>query len=230
MQNELLWIALLAVSYIGILFAYRFFGKAGLYVWTAMAVILANIQVLKTVQLFGFVTALGNIIYGSTFLISDILNENHSEKDAKKAVWIGFFILIATTIIMQLSLSFIPDESDFITPALQDIFGFLPRIAVASLTAYLISQHFDVWFYNKIKRWTKEKHLWLRNNLSTMVSQLIDNVIFTWIAFIGLFELFGWQQVFDWPIILSIFLTTIVMKYIVAILDTPFLYLARKLR
>ena len=123
-----------------------------------------------------------------------------------------------------------PDESDFLSPALQEIFGFLPRIAVASLTAYLISQLYDVWIFNFLKKKTKGKHLWLRNNVSTMTSQLIDNVIFTGIAFVGLFGFFGWQQVFEWSIILQIFIVSYVMKFIVAVLDTPFMYWAKKLK
>ncbi len=230
MINELLWILLLVVTLLGILLAYRLFGKIGLFAWVGVAIILANIQVMKTVQIFGLVTAMGNIIYGTIFFATDILNENYGRKDAQKAVWIGFFVLIFATIVMQISLNFVPDESDFLSPALKEIFGFLPRIAVASLIAYLISQLYDVWVFNFLKKKTKGKHLWLRNNVSTLTSQLIDNVIFTFIAFVGFFGLFGWQQVFEWSIILQIFIVSYVMKVIVAVADTPFLYWAKKLK
>jgi|TARA_B100002003_G_C14038101_1_gene500243 uncharacterized integral membrane protein (TIGR00697 family) len=230
MINELLWIALMLISFLGITLAYRFFGKTGLYCWMAMAVILANIQVMKTVGFFGLVTALGNIIYGTTFLATDILNENHSKKDAKQAVWVGFFILVMTTIVMQICLKFIPHESDMLSPALQQIFGLLPRIAIASLIAYLISQLHDVWAFNYWKKKFKGKKLWLRNNLSTLVSQLIDNIIFTYIAFVGLFGIFGWSQVFGWNIIFQIFIVSYIMKFIIAILDTPFIYLSKKIK
>lgn len=230
MINELLWILLLVVTFLGILLAYRFFGKMGLYAWMAVSLILANIQVMKTIEIFGFVTAMGTIIYSTTFFATDILNENHGKKEAMKAVWIGFFVLIFATIIMQIAIKFVPHESDLLSPALNDIFGFLPRIAVASLTAYLISQMHDVWAFNFWKKKTKGKYLWLRNNLSTLVSQLIDNVIFTFIAFVGLFGLFGWQQIFEWNIIIQIFIVSYIMKFIVALLDTPFLYWAKKLK
>lgn len=230
MLNELLWILLMLVSFLGITLAYRFFGKTGLYIWMAMAVILANIQVMKTISFFGLVTALGNVIYGTTFLATDILNENHTKKEAKQAVWIGFFILIATTILMQISLMFAPHSSDTLSPSLQIIFGLLPRIAVASLTAYLISQFHDVWAFNFWKKKFKGKHLWIRNNFSTLTSQFIDNIIFTYIAFVGLFGLFGWTQVFDWNIIIQIFLVSYVMKIIVSILDTPFIYWSKKIK
>ena len=91
--------------------------------------VLANIAVLKTIPFFGYVTAMGNIIYASTFFITDILSENHSHKDAQKAVWIGFFTLISTTVIMQLTLMFVPHSSDFAQGSLATIFGFFPRIA-----------------------------------------------------------------------------------------------------
>lgn len=229
-NNELLWIILLLATFIGITLAYRFFGKVGLYSWMAIAIIIANIQVMKTINIFGLVTALGNIIYGTTFLVTDILNENYGKKEARKAVWIGFFMLIAFTILMQICLAFIPDTSDTLSPALQQIFSLLPRITIASLTAYIISQLHDVWAFDFWKRLFKGKHLWLRNNFSTITSQLIDNIIFTWIAFVGLFGLFGWQQVFPWEIIFQIFIVSYVMKFIIAAADTPFVYLSRVIK
>jgi hypothetical protein len=108
MINEFLWIGLLFLSFLMVIFSYYFFGKTGLYVWTAIAVIIANIQVMKTVEIFGLVTALGTVIYSSLFLVTDILNDNHSKKDAQKSVWIGFFVLLVTTSIMQITLFFVP--------------------------------------------------------------------------------------------------------------------------
>jgi uncharacterized integral membrane protein (TIGR00697 family) len=230
MINELLWLLLLVACFLGITLAYRLFGKTGLYAWMAMAVIIMNIQVMKTVRIFGFVTALGNAIYGTTFLVTDILGENHGHKEARKAVWIGFFILIATTVLMQICLAFIPDQSDLLSPELQKIFSFLPRVAFASLTAYLISQTHDVWAFEFWKKLTHGKHLWLRNNFSTLTSQFIDNIIFTYIAFVGLFGLFGWQQVFSWSIIIQIFVVSYIMKFIISLADTPFVYWSRLIK
>ncbi len=221
MINEILWISTLIFCFLMVILAYRLFGKTGLYVWTAIGVILANIQVMKTVQVFGLVTALGNVIYSSLFLVTDIINENHSKKDAQKAVWIGFFVLISTTILMQLTIQFIPDKSDFLSEHLTAIFSFLPRIAFASLTAYLISQSHDVLFFSKLKKRHKERFLWLRNNSSTIISQFLDNIIFTLIAFYG---------IFSWNIIGQIFLTSMIIKVIISVCDTPFIYWAKKIK
>ena len=228
MINELLWVLLMFVNFAGIILAYRYFGRNGLYAWMAMAIILANIQVMKTIGFFGLVTALGNIIYGTTFLVTDILNENHGKKDARKAVWIGFFILITVTVIMQISLAFVPHESDMLSPALESIFGLLPRIAFASLAAFLISQLHDIWAFAFWKKKMKGKYLWFRNNLSTIVSQLIDNFVFTWIAFVG----FGTflPMIFEWSIIIQIFIVSYIMKFVVSICDTPFIYWSKKIK
>lgn len=219
MSNLSLWILLLLVNYAGIIISFRYFKKAGLFAWIALASILANIQVTKTIEMFGLVTTLGNIIYGSSFLATDILNECYSDEDAKKGVYIGMFSIIMTTIIMTICLSFNPHSSDFASKSLGVIFSVMPRITFASVLAYGISQNFDVWFYDYLKK-QYPAHLWLRNNLSTITSQLIDNVIFTLFAFWGLFEM---------SVIIQIFVATYVMKVLVAILDTPVIYLARYL-
>jgi len=218
-SNESLWLILLVANFISILFAYRFFGKTGLYIWIPIATILANIQVLKMVDLISVGVTLGNITYASSFLVTDILSENHGKKDAQKAVFIGFFSLITTVIIMNIALAFKPNEFDFIQDSLKNIFALLPRIAFASLVAYGISQLHDVWAYSFWKqRIPGTKALWLRNNASTMVSQLLDSVIFTSIAFWGLLPTDEFLQILA---------TTYILKWIVAAIDTPFLYLAK---
>lgn len=203
-------------NYLCLLVAFRAFGKAGLYGWIVLASILANIQVIKTVELFGITTTLGNIVYGSSFLATDILGELWGKKDARRGVHMGIFSIVVTTIVMQIGLWFTPHASDMTQGALDTIFSILPRITLASITAYLISQTFDVQFYNWLKR-KKPKHLWLRNNASTMVSQLLDNCIFVSIAFIGIFDL---------NTIVQIFISTYIMKWLVSLFDTPFIYLA----
>jgi len=221
LPNEVLWFVLMIVNFVGILLFYRFFGKTGLYIWTAIAAIVANIQVVKTVELFGFVATLGNIVYGTTFLVTDILSENHGKKEARKAVVVGFISLITMTILMQLALMFKPDASDFSQEALTTIFSFMPRIVIASLTAYWLSQLHDIWAYHMWKnKFPQKKFLWMRNNFSTMISQLIDSIVFCFIAFWGVFEL---------DIFWSILWTTYIFKWIVAAADTPFLYIAKSM-
>lgn len=221
MINELLWLVLMLLSFIFLLICYRVFGKTGLYVWMGFAIVLANIQVLKIVQLFGVVATLGNIIYGTIFLVTDILNELYGAVASRRAVYLGFFATIASMIMMTVCVYFVPHASDFANDSLTTIFTIVPRIAIASLIAYAISNIHDVWAFNFWKKKTKGKYLWLRNNLSTMVSQLIDSVIFSCIAFLGLFP-------FD--VFIQIMISTYLFKWITAALDTPFLYIAVALK
>ncbi|MBN2049870.1 MAG: queuosine precursor transporter, partial [Spirochaetales bacterium] len=120
---------------------------------------------------------------------------------------------------MQIALVFTPAEEDFAQASLKVLFGIMPRIALASLIAYGLSQMHDVWAYHFWKRIRPQKgFIWLRNNLSTMVSQAIDTLVFTSIAFAG---------VFTGPVFWEIMATTYLFKFIVALADTPFIYIAR---
>jgi len=219
-MNETLWILFALVDLCMVLFVYRFFGKVGLFGLMVFNLLLCNIQVLKTVELFGLTTTLGNVLYASVFLATDLLSEFHGKKEAQKGVLLGFVALVMMVGYMQFALYFQPAAEDFAQPHLQALFGFMPRIALASMIAYLISQLHDVWAFHAIKNRTGDKLLWLRNNASTMVSQFLDSAIFCTIAFYGMFPM----NVF-WEILLS----TYIIKVVVAALDTPFIYLARHL-
>lgn len=207
------------VNFALFLVCYRLFGKQGLYAWVGFATVIANIQVAKTIEMFGIVMTLGNTMYGTIYMTSDLLNEKYGEKDAKKAVWFGFFTLIATTIIMQMALVFVPQETDIAQSSLQTIFGLMPRLALGSLAAYFCSQFLDVRIYSFLKKATpKRNQLWIRNNGSTLISQLADSLIFCTIAFAGLYTLDVW---------LEILITTYVAKSVVSVASTPALYIAR---
>ncbi|NCD33059.1 MAG: VUT family protein [Spartobacteria bacterium] len=218
-MNEWLWVLMMALNFGTILCFYRLFGKAGLFAWVPLAVIVANIQVLKTVKLFGLEATLGNIVYATSFLVTDILSENYGRKDAARAVLLGFLSLLVMTVMMNLALRFVPASSDFAQPALATIFSIMPRIALASVAAFLVAQFHDVWAYHLWrKHFPATRHIWIRNNASTVVSQLLDTMIFTGVAFWGVFER---------GVLIQIFITTALLKIIVAGCDTPFVYIAR---
>jgi queuosine precursor transporter len=220
-MNELLWVGLLFFNFLAILVVYRFFGVTGMCGWLVLSGIAANIQVVKLVELFGVSATLGNIVYAGSFLATDILSENHGKKDATRAVYLGFIGIVVFTVFMQFALWFTPAPDDFSHKSLTVVFSVLPRITVASLTAYVIAQMHDVWAFAFWKeRFPGKKFLWFRNNASTVLSQLIDSVVFTGIAFWGVFPI---------AVFLEIILTTYLLKVIVAVLDTPFVYLSLSL-
>ncbi len=218
-MNELFWLLMLILNFLMIMIALRVWGKLGLFIWIPISVILANIQVTKNVMLFGFEATLGNIVYATGFLATDILSELYGKKESLKAVAIGFFSLLSMTILMQVALLFAPSSSDIAHDSLSTIFSLMPRIALGSLVAYALSNIHDIWSFDYWKRKRPGlKTLWFRNNLSTIVSQLIDTLIFTLIAFWG---------VYPPRVLLDIMISTYLLKWVVAMLDTPFMYLAR---
>jgi len=222
MSNELLWVVFLVVQFGLLVGVYKMFGLTGLYVWIGFGIVAANIQVIKMIDLFGINATLGNIMYASIFLATDLINEKYGRKKAQKAVYIGFMMLISFTVITQLSLLFMPNASDFAQGSLETIFSLLPRITLGSLTAYLISQTLDVFLFDKIKsKFGSPGQLWIRNNGSTLVSQAVDTAIFTFIAFTG---------AVPFEVVVEIFWFSYVIKVITSIADTPFVYLMRGIK
>ncbi|MCM3705784.1 MULTISPECIES: queuosine precursor transporter [Cytobacillus] len=220
MFNEWFGLLFAIINFILVLAMYRLFGKTGLFVWIGFSTVMANLQVVKTIEMFGLTATLGNAMYGTAFLVTDILNEKYGKEEAKKAVWLGFFTLLSMTLIMQMVLLFKPHETDFAQESLSTLFSVLPRIAAGSLAAYLVSQFTDVYIFSYLKKkFPKDGQFWIRNNGSTMISQLLDTLVFTSIAFLGVFPTEEWIQ---------IFITTYFLKFIVAVLDTPFGYIAKR--
>ena len=91
------------------------------------------------------------------------------------------------------------------------------------MIAYLISQYFDVWFFSYLKKITSEKYLWLRNNLSTIVSSLVDNTVFSIFAWI----LLNPEPVSIYNVIMIYIFGTYLLRILIALLDTPFIYIVR---
>ena len=132
-SNSILWLLFLVFDLCMVVVVYRLFGRVGLYGYIVMAIITANIQVVKLVNIFGLETTLGNIMYGSIFLCTDILNEIHGKKEANRAVWMGFLAMVLMTVYMQIGLKFTPSQFDEgQSGALASVFSFLPRITMGS--------------------------------------------------------------------------------------------------
>lgn len=111
------------------------------------------------------------------------------------------------------------------------IFAAAPSIVLASLAAYLVSQLHDVWAFHFIRQKTEGRLLWLRNNLSTWVSQLIDSVLFSSLAFLILPRLiFDSANALSLGTVIQIVISTYLLKILVAAIDTPFIYLSYALK
>lgn len=226
MPNELLLILTLLLTFSGVLIFYKIFGKTGLHVWTAIATITANIEVLILVEAFGMEQTLGNVLFASNFLVTDILSELHGKEEANKAVNIGIAASIAFIFISQSWFLYTPAANDWASESIYAIFSNTPRLMLASFLVYAICQKFDVWAYHKWWAFTqkkfgdKERFLWLRNNGSTLVSQLLNTVLYTFGAFLGTYEL---------ETLFSICLSSYIIFIVTSLADTPFVYLSKKL-
>ena len=222
MSNELIFIITVIIYLGSVLLLYKLLGKNGLFAFAIFGTILGNIAVCKCVDLFGLSTTAGNVLYASTFLVTDILSEKYGKKDAQKAVKYSFTIMLLWLLGTQLILQFTPNANDYINDSLKVVFGLVPRITIASLIGFICSQNIDVFLYHLIWKKTgdNKSKLWLRNNGSTLISQAIDTVIFTFLAFWGTYP----PNVF-----VSILITTYLFKALVAVIDTPFIYIARKI-
>lgn len=223
-MNELMLILSLILIFGSVLLGYYFFGKAGLYCLSAIATVFANIEVLVLIKAFGMEQTLGNVLFAATFLITDILSECEGKRQANKAVVIGVFAQIFFLLLSQSWLLYKPSDDGEVMGAISVIVSNTPRMILASLSVYVISQLFDVWLYHTWWRLTEKKtgdrrkFLWLRNNGSTLISQLINTFLFTVIAFAG---------TYDFVTLLSIFGSSYIIYIFTSLLDTPVLYLAR---
>ena len=195
--------------------------------FTVLATISANIEVLILVNAFGMEQTLGNILFASTFLVTDILSEVSGKKAANQAVNIGILTSLTFIIISQSWLLYQPGANDWAHSSIVNIFSNTPRMMAASLIVYAISQKFDVWLYHKWWGLTKRlcgdsrRYLWLRNNGSTLLSQLLNTVLFTMGAFLG---------TYDTRTLISIMWASYVIFIFTSLADTPAVYLARRIR
>lgn len=225
-MNEILLLGSVFFIFGMAIVGYRLFGKTGLYCLSVVATILANIEVVLLINAFGMEQTLGNVLFAVTFLITDILSECEGKKAANKAVFIGIFASLFFLLLTQSWMLYVPSENDTMMGAISTVFSNTPRMIIASLVVYAISQLFDVWLYHKWWAFTekrfgdKRRFLWLRNNGSTLISQILNTFLFTLFAFWG---------TYDPATLWSIFLSSYVIYIFTSLLDTPAVYLARKM-
>ena len=195
----------------------KLFKKEGLYVWISIAVIIANIIICKNIDISIFKVNLGNILFASSFLATDIMSEKYGVEESKKAIIIAVFSQIVFVISTQVALLYTPSSIDVANESMKMLFSLNLRISISSIFMYFVSNMFDVYLFEKIKRKIPNK-LWLRNNVSTMVSNSLENYLFGILAFTG---------VYDIMTILELTTVASILEIIIAVIDTPFLYLSK---
>jgi uncharacterized integral membrane protein (TIGR00697 family) len=224
-HQEFLWFFTIGADLSFAIILFRLFGRQGLYASIVISLLLANLQGPKLTEIFGMQTSMGVILYSSIYFATDLLSERYGKREATRAVMIGFVVSVIIIVMISISLMYLPATNpetaglaQSMHQATATLFTFTPRFVLGSLLAYLISQRFDVWIFHKIKTKTQGRHLWLRNNASTMVSQAIDTLIYGIVV---------WWGVVDFTTAMQLALAKYLFKVIIALVDTPFIYLAR---
>lgn len=217
-----LWIVFITLfSIFGSWYASRFNNPNALIGLYVAFVLISNILAYKIIELnLGFlkvyVTA-ATLIFAVTFLLTDIVNEKFGRKETQKMILIALISQIAVIFFIWMAISFDPapfwqDQTSF-----QKILGFAPRVILASLVAFFISENMDAYIYAWFKKLTGERHLWARNVLSSIPAMAIDTIIFVFLAFYGV------QPIF------SLIIGMILIKWLVGIIDIPFMYINRQI-
>ncbi len=215
MLTVILWIlGMLAIASIAAIVSKKH-GVEYLIGMFAGAVVITAVIAGKLVTFGPFTLSASIIVFSITFFLTDIISEFWGKKEAQKAVWAGFLADILLLFAVWVAIQWTPASFWKGQEAFVQTLGTTWRIATASLIAYIVAQNHDVWAYHYLKKLFKGKHLWIRNNLSTGVSQIIDSILFVSIAFFGITP------------VLPVIISTIVVKFIIAALDTPFLYAVR---
>jgi queuosine precursor transporter len=188
------------------------------------ALVLGNIiGTTKFVNVLGLTVPAGVLAYPFTFLATDLICELYGKNKAQTLVWIGFILNFFMLGIMTLG-HILPDASGVSGAAstFERVYEFMVANVIASMFAYLVAQTIDVHLFHFWKKLTKGKHLWLRNNASTTVSQLVDTISILTILYLA--ENLG-PDINSVPKLLQLIFYSYLFKFFFALFDTPFFYL-----
>ena len=219
-MNLILGFISLIITFSLVVFVDKFFKKEGLFVWVSISTIIANILVCKSVDILGVTTSLGNVMFASNFLATDIMSEKYGFKESRKAIILAVVSQITFMISTTFAIWYIPSSVDLTSDSMKTLFSINLRVSIASLSMFFVSNMLDIFLFEKIKQKFPEK-LWLRNNVSTIVSNCLENYLFSIFAFIG---------IYGFTTILIMASCASVLEMIIAICDTPFLYISKKLK
>ncbi|MDP3795148.1 MAG: queuosine precursor transporter [bacterium] len=217
MANEILFTVTALIDLAFMVFLSRF-GRAGLVTGIVINLALVSTFGGKLIELFGLTTNAGNVFYASAFFAAAILTEHFGRRDGYVSVRVGFSALVLFVLMGQFVLRYvsIPDTAA-LSEAMRMLFEGVPRVAFASLAAYVVSQHLNVWLFDILHQDDGARRLWLRTILSASVGQVVDSILFFSIAFVG---------VLPAATLLETIYAGFLAKLAVALLSVPFIYLS----
>lgn len=188
----------------------------GLFVGLIVAM---NLLGQKIISLFGVSVSVGIFMLPLTFVITDMVAEVYGKRKTQEFVWTALAVLFVVLLYVAIFVKLTPHPRFVHDDAYRTVFGASLRIVGASMVAFFLSQMHDIWAFEFWKRKTQGKYLWLRNNLSTMVSQFLDTTIFMFLAF------YRASPKFDVPFMIQLIIPFYLFKLAFAVADTPLVYL-----
>lgn len=216
------WIAIIsAVTLFGAWYARRYNRPDALIGLYVALVVISNIVAVKAVAFnFGFSTFFApaaTLIFSVTFLLTDMVNEKFGRKETERMILIAIVANMAQALFSYMAVQATPAPFYAGQEAFASIFGQVPRIVIAGLIAFYVSENADAYIFQWFRKLTNGRQLWMRNAFSTLPSMLLDSVIFVTLAFYGVLPI--------GPLILGLTL----VKWLVGVIDIPFMYLSRKI-
>jgi len=182
-------------------------------------VIVANIVASKTIEFdLGFATFFapgGVLVFAVTFLLTDIVNERFGRKETQRMIFLALIAQVALVAFSYLAVTATPAPFFTNQAAFEAILSSVPRIALAGLITFLVSETLDAYLFQWFRKLTNGKHLWMRNAFSSLPAMLVDSALFVTLAFYGVMPIL--------PLIIGL----TVVKWVVGIIDIPFMYLSR---
>lgn len=178
--------------------------------------VVSNILGVKLFAVGEFMLPAAVIVYMATFLITDVIGEVYGKKNARRTVQAGFFTQLVVLLFIWLAVELPPAPAFTMQTEYEMILGGSFQVIAASLVSYLVSQHLDVSIFHRMKGRHGTRKLWLRNNVSAGVTQLVDTSIFITIAFFG---------TVPFEAMLGMIAAQYVAKMVIVLFDTPIVYL-----
>ena len=173
----------------------------------------------------------GMLAFPITFLLTDLINEYYGKKAARRVVWLSFAMgfLVFLFINAALNMNHLDAVYNVKKESFDNVLGNTRIMYVASIAAFLVGSFSDIILFSWIKKLTKGRHVWLRATGSTIISQFIDSLIVTYLAFNLGRQLFPATDAVPMPMtdVLKTALTGYMLKYVIAIALTPAIYLGR---
>ena len=211
---------ILALVGVCVVFIAARLGSRWLFSTIAVNLILVSVFGSKLITVFGLITNAGNVFYACVFLATYFLLERRDKKNVLQTMWFGVGFVVFFVVMSQFVTHFSsPYPNDAVNDAIQTLFVLSPRIALASILAFIFAQYVNISIYTWLKTRMTDKFLWLRSNGANIVGQLIDSSLFFTIAFLDL----------SGPALLQAIFAGWFIKTLVVFLGTPLLYFDRYL-